>query len=164
MKKVIFTLILSALINAAYTQNSLPNLIKSKGGLSQSATTLSDAEQVAFNPQKAAVTFGLNPSSDLKFQKAEPDNLGYTHYRYYQTYKEIPVENAMYIVHVKADKLSGMNGEIVTEFDADMEARSIATINAKHAISTVINYLKATKYAWQDEEMENALKTQKADQ
>src|SRR5438128_2410297 len=99
MRKQIFTLLLLALVSAAYSQKTLREMISGEQGTSKHFTTLNATEQISFDPQQARAELSLDPSSDLVIQKTETDQLGFTHYRYYQTYKDIPVENSMYIAH-----------------------------------------------------------------
>src|SRR5689334_10386247 len=54
----------------------------------------------------------LSADHDFILLNADKDKLGYTHYRYRETYKGLPVEASMYIVHVLNNKMVSMNGEI----------------------------------------------------
>lgn len=160
MRKLIFTLSTLALITQAGAQD-LRQKIKGERGLSEHFITLDLPQQVTFDPAKARSIFGLDASSDLVLSKAEPDNLGMTHYRYSQTYKGIPVENSMYIAHTKAGKLTGMGGVIITDFNAASAKASIATLSGKSAIAAAISSVNATKYAWEDAAFEQGIKSRK---
>lgn len=83
-----------------------------------------------------------------------------THYRYYQTYKGIPVENSMYIAHTKQGRLISMSGSVVTDFDSRLESRS-SSLSAKEAVERALKYVHAEKYAWQDADFEQRIKFRK---
>lgn len=160
MRKLIFTLSTLALITQAGAQN-LRQKIKGERGVSEHFTTLDQTQQVPFDPAKAKSIFGLDASSDLVLAKKEPDNLGMTHYRYSQTYKGMPVENSMYIAHTKAGVLTSMGGVIITDFNAASHKPAIATLSGPSAVSAAISHVKATKYAWEDADFEQGLKSRK---
>lgn len=147
----------------AFTQNSLNQIIKGPKGVSKHFVTLDEKTNFTFNPSQARSLFGLDAKSDLVLMNIIHDEIGQTHYRFYQTYQNIPVENTMYIVHTANGKLLGMSGAIVTDFNADMPQSSTAKINIKNAVDAAINYVGATKYMWQDAAMEQRLKDQSAD-
>lgn len=157
MKKQIFTLILLLIITGAFAQKDIRLAIKGEGGLTRHFTTLDQNLQVAFNPAMAKATFGLDASSDLVLQNKEADKSGAMHFRYYQTYKGIPVENAMYIAHTFQGKLTAMTGSVVTEFNRQIAKRS-ASLSPKQAIEHALNYVNAEKYAWQDSNFEQRIK------
>lgn len=129
-------------------------------GMSKHFTTLDEPQQVAFSPSNARNTFGLDANSDLVLRNSETDNLGMIHYRYYQTYKGIPVENTMYIAHTKAGNLVAMSGSVVTDFDQQTANRS-SSFSSQQAIEKALNYVNAEKYAWQDGSFQERIKFRK---
>lgn len=147
----------------AFTQNSLNQIIKGPKGVSKHFVTLDEKTNFTFNPSQARSLFGLDAKSDLVLMNTIHDEIGQTHYRYYQTYQNIPIENTMYIVHTANGKLLGMSGAIVTDFNTNMSQSSTAKINIKNAVDAAINYVGATKYMWQDAAMEQRLKDLSAD-
>src|SRR5262245_47587426 len=60
----------------------------------------------------ALANLKLAASHDFMLLNADRDQLGYTHYRFRETYKGLPVEGTMYIVHVQGNKMVSMNGQI----------------------------------------------------
>ena len=100
-------------------------------------------------------------SGDLNFILigTEKDNLNEIHYRYQQTYKEIPVYGSIYIVHTKNNKVISMNGKILDKF----ENNNAVSLSEKQALSFALNYVNATKYKWQIPEQEKFLKYIKND-
>jgi Zn-dependent metalloprotease len=163
MKKQIFALLLVIVVFNTYGQKNLRAVISGGQGLSKHFTTLDESSQIAFDPSKAKDIFGLNVSSDLVLQKAESDDLGMTHYRYSQTYKGFPVENAMYIAHTQGGRLISMSGTVVTEFDRKVE-KITSALSSQEAIKSALNYVHAEKYAWNDTGYEQRIKFRKGEE
>ncbi len=160
MKRQIFTLSLLALACCANAQNTLRDMIRGAKGISQHDVRLAEAMQVQFSPSSARSLFGLDAKSDLLVSKQESDKIGFVHYRYQQTYKGVPVENAMYVAHTKNGKLTGMSGAIVLDFEAMGEHPDKASLTAEKAVSLAMKQVAAQRYAWQDAAMEKALQKQ----
>lgn len=139
------------LLSHAFGQKNLRNKIIGANGLSKQFVQLEASEKVPFNPQQARAILGLDAGSDLVLKNSETDKLGFTHYRYNQTYKGIPVENAMYVAHTANAQLTGMSGSIITKFDAPQTANTSAKLSAKDAINAALHYVHADRYAWEDE-------------
>ena len=157
MRKLLLPLVFLLLITTAYSQ-SLLKKIDGGAGVTKQFIKLEDAEQVIFSSKNAKSIFGLNPSSGLSLIRSETDKLGMVHYRYTQTYNNIPVENSMYIAHTKGGKLTSMSGSIVTKFDPKTAQRTTATLSPAKAIASALNYVHAEKYAWQDADFEQRTK------
>lgn len=160
MKKQIFTLSLFLIFSGVFAQKNLRITIRGEEGITKHFTILNKNLQVAFNPANAKSTFGLDANSDLVLLNSETDQLGMTHYRYYQTYKDIPVENAMYIAHTTQGKLMGMTGSIVTDFGQQIK-KATSFISSQQAITNALNYIHADKYAWEDSGFEQRIKLRK---
>lgn len=160
---VILLVVLCAVISGAAAQENLRSLIKGENGRSASNTRLSNDQQIMFAPSQAKLLFGMDANADLVLKRTETDQIGFTHYRFYQTWNNIPVENTMYIVHTKNGVLTGMSGSIVIDFDKQMEQRSLNTLTEKKAIDLAIKHVAAQKYAWQDADMQTGLKNQTGD-
>ena len=163
MKKRLLFVILLFCSMQAFTQNILKQIIKGPKGISKHFVTLEADNQVVFNPVQARNLLGLDPKSDLVLINTIHDQVGQIHYRYYQTYMHIPIENTMYIVHTANEKLLGMSGVVVTDFTADMPQKSEAKISIKNAVDAAIRYVGAKKYMWQDAFMEQRLRDQSLD-
>src|SRR3954451_4159557 len=106
MKRLIFTLFPFLIFASAIAQIDIKQAMRGENGVSRHFTVLDNTLSVSFNPGKAKATFGLDVNSDLVLKDTETDPLGMTHYRYYQSYRGIPVENTMYVVHTRQDKLT----------------------------------------------------------
>src|SRR6478736_1459213 len=160
MKKhllVVATLFLSGII---YGQVNLKSIIRGDKGASNHYTAVPAGQNIPFSAASARSIFGLDADADLVLAKTEPDKLGYVHYRYYQTYKGIPVENSMYIVHTRNSLLRGMTGRIIVDFDPEIDKRSAARLSASQAVETAIRSVGAQVYAWKDAGMEQNIKIQ----
>ena len=84
----------------------------------------------------------------------EIDQLGFTHYRYEQTFNGVPIELAVWIVHVKNDEIHSMNGKLVDQIPASIQN----SISKKAAFSAAKRYIGAKKYKWEIPAEEKHLK------
>jgi Zn-dependent metalloprotease len=121
-RKILSLLLLSFIIIKAYPQNVVSKEIRGERGISKQFISLDDEQLVNFNAGQVKSLLGLNQNSELVLNKTEQDRLGFTHYRYYQTYRSIPIENSMYRVHTKNGALKSLGGAIVTDFDPAMDS------------------------------------------
>lgn len=160
MKKQFLLFFCLGCLFSAFAQENLRNTISGSEGVSKHFIQLDANKQILFNPLEAAAIFGFNGNENLVLIRAEADPLGNMNYRYAQTFKNIPVENAMYIVRTKAGKLVGASGEIITQFDALEALPFRATIQAKKAVDIAIQFVHAQSYMWQDARAEEILKEQ----
>jgi Zn-dependent metalloprotease len=87
----------------------------------------------------------LKTETETSFQlySTETDKLGWTNYRYYQLYKNVRVEGAVYYVHVKDGRIISVNGE----YYAGITANVNSTIPESSAVVTAKADLKSTKLA-----------------
>jgi Zn-dependent metalloprotease len=157
MKKQLLVVLSLLVVIAGAAQNFKLN---SKNGISEHFTAVNENVRINFSPANANEFFGLGPNSSLMLTKTESDHLGFRHYRYVQSYKNIPVEKTMFIVHTKNGMLRGTSGTVVTEFDAAMEKQNRSVITRSKAIGIAIANVHATLYAWQDAGMERNIKQQ----
>lgn len=159
MKKILSLVLLSFILIKAYPQNFVSKIIRGERGTSKQLVSLTDNQPITFNGQVKDL-LGLNANADLILKKTIHDKLGFIHYRYYQTYRNIPIENSMYIVHAKNGLLKSLGGSIVTDFDERMNERFVQKISGAQAVEIAISYVGAKQYAWQDAGMEQSLKEQ----
>lgn len=158
MKKNLL-LVLLVTISTAGSAQSLIRL-QSVNGVSEQFTAVNEPVHINFNPAGAKALFGLQPTSNLVLTKTESDRLGFVHYRYYQSYQDIPIEKTMFIVHTKNGLIRSMSGTIVTEFDPAMGKRAVASITSSKAIDIAIANVHAKIYAWQDAGMQHRIQEQ----
>ena len=149
MKKKVLTFAMLFLIMQGHAQNSLLKLMKAEGGISKQFTEIPKSLQPVFTAQNVKSILGLPNKSNLVLYSTETDQLGFTHYRFEQTYAGIPVENSMFIAHVKNGKLVSVSGNIITDFDVTMDQKSAArAIADKDALQNAIKHVNAKSYAW----------------
>lgn len=102
------------------------------------------------NPVEAMKeVLSLKSNDDLVKCKQEHDDIGFTHTRYQQTFKGIPVQGAQYIAHQKGGMLDYISGNI---FDINENVSVSASLNEASALSKAIAFVGAKKYKWDDKE------------
>ena len=164
MKRVILPIAFFGLLTSLNAQNSMREIVRGDNGISKHFVTLKAGQQVNFSEAVANSVFNFDADLKVNLKKAESDDLGNINYRFYQSYKGIPVEGSMYIVQTKNGKAIGMSGEIITEVPSNLRAAATnATIAKQAAIDAAIKFVGAKEYAWQSADMEQSLKNQRGD-
>ncbi len=92
-------------------------------------------------------TIQSDPGLDFKLIKQESDNLGFQHYRYVQTYQQIPIEKTWYMVHVKGNMVTSFNG-LALNVPQKLSARP--GLQEPQALERATRFVGASKYKWQD--------------
>lgn len=164
MKRKILSIgILSFMLVQAHAQSFVSKVIRGERGMSQQFTSLEKNQPINFNGAQLKTLLDLNQNADLVLSKTEQDKLGFIHYKYYQTYKGVPIENSMYIAHTKNGILKSLGGAIVTDFDPAIDNRAAQKVSKTDAVSIAVKHVHAQVYAWQDAAMEQRIKEQKND-
>ena len=90
----------------------------------------------------------LNTRNEDKivFVKSETDRLGFTHERYQQYYKNIKVDFATPIVHVKNGEIKSLSGE----FYQIENLNTTPQISKEAAFQRAVSSIGASSYMWQD--------------
>jgi bacillolysin len=158
--KILSLALLSFVICQAYSQDFVGAIIRGERGISKQFTSLENNQKIPFNPALAKSLLNLNKNSDMVLMRSESDKLGFIHFRYYQTYNGVPVENTMYIIHTRNGLLRSLGGTIITDFDDLMDKRSAQRISGEQAIGIAVRYVGAKLYAWQDAGMEQSIRDQ----
>jgi Zn-dependent metalloprotease len=113
---------------------------------------------VTLDQAKAMVLALMNVPADNGFAllNKEDDQIGFTHYRYEQTYKGVPVMGGMYLFHIKNGMVHSMNGNLYGDITTNAIAISEAAAfdNAKAVFGNA-------KFKWEsaDEEAHIKLET-----
>ena len=89
----------------------------------------------------------------LQFLRKETDELGFTHYRYIQTYKGYEVFGTGFVVHIRNGYLWSMNGMLY-----DYLENNTANITEKEAFKKALDAMNASVYKWQIPEEEEMAK------
>jgi Zn-dependent metalloprotease len=158
MKKRLLSIALLGLALQGFSQNSLKTAITGENGTTKHFTRLLQNQQVSFSLNQVSKTLGLSDNSALVLKNTQKDNLGLTHYRFYQTYMGIPVNRSMYVITVKDGKIVSLSGSVITDFSADMSSRNLAKIDTRQAIANAVSHVGAATYAWQVPALEKSLK------
>jgi Zn-dependent metalloprotease/subtilisin-like proprotein convertase family protein len=104
------------------------------------------------------LTFNLSVDYKLRFINSHKDEIGMEHFRYAQTYKGIPVNGSMLIVHSKNGMVESFNGDISSE----ILAASNPSINFSTALSKATAHIGAKSYKWESAEEEAHLKLEQS--
>ena len=152
----------------------LPNVLSAQSpealaAFEQLATERSTFEWLKVKPEKrvnsetfiqqAKELYDLKAGNELTIRKSETDDLGWTHYRLQQKYKNIPVEFSEYILHEKAGVIQKANGRLIRDINVTTEPQ----ISDGEALQILLDYNNIEKFAWEDEFMEKNLKEIKED-
>ena len=89
----------------------------------------------------------LAGNSNALLNSTDKDNLGFEHYRYQQTFSGIPVENAVYAIHVSGGKVISENGKWIKDFPSGLQ--DVASLNKTAALNKAMNFIGAKEYKWQ---------------
>jgi len=157
MKKQLLFFVCCLIITSGFAQG-IKFKLRSRLGVSEQYNVVGPNEKIQFNPSAAKNIFGLDASSDLVLVRTESDKLGFIHYRFYQSYKNVPVEKSMFVVHTKNGLLKSTSGNVITEFDATVN--KAISVSADKAVALAIAKVGAEKYAWQDKVMQQRIKSQ----
>jgi bacillolysin len=89
----------------------------------------------------------MKKEDNLALYKTEaPDELGYTLYRYQQTYKGVPVLDGMYYSHVQNGNIKSANGE----FFGDLNMSIAPTLTEDQALKAALQHIGASVYKWEN--------------
>jgi Zn-dependent metalloprotease len=100
------------------------------------------------NPVEAMKeALALSSNDDLISYKKENDDIGFTHTRYQQTYKGVPVEGAQFVAHQKAGKLDCISG-LFLDVNEGLSVNPVLSEAA--ALSKALAFVGATKYKWEN--------------
>src|SRR4051812_12215993 len=90
----------------------------------------------------------LRAEDNLVSYKQEHDDVGFTHTKYQQTYKGVPVQGGEYIAHQKEGKLDCISGVFM-----DINELSVTpSLDEAAALSKALSFVGATKYKWENKE------------
>lgn len=142
---------LNAKLDALAKPRSTPNWIEFKEETTIKPLTI-------FSDLKEA--FELSLDDQMKVNKTEKDNVGFSHYRYQQYYKGIKVVYGEYLVHQQGeDFVKTANGRIIT----GLKQTSSPSVAERPGLNAALQFMRADKYLWQNPEMEKELKRQEKD-
>ena len=114
--------------------------IESEGGTI--VIRFSELSATTANDFFTAFSSKLQTSSNDTFTllKKEQDNIGYTHYRFQQNFKGVPLEGVQFLLHEKNGKLTSANGN----FYSGLDLITTASISKQEAIQNSTSEIKVT--------------------
>ncbi|MCX6351965.1 MAG: M4 family metallopeptidase [Bacteroidetes bacterium] len=101
----------------------------------------------------------LKADDKLIEYQTDKDDIGYTHHRFEQYYKGIPVTVSMIIMHEKNGNCVSFNGE----FFPGINLNTVPSISEKNALEIAKKYSGGTSFMWEKPEEEAFLKKIKDD-
>lgn len=108
-------------------------------------------EKANINPKTVfkdyASLFQIAPGNEMVIASEESDELGMTHYRYSQYFKNIPIENAEFIVHAKNNRALTANGFLALNFTPSETAPAISE---DEALKIVTERIPSERYLRED--------------
>jgi len=99
-------------------------------------------------------SFCASDNVDFRLKNSHTTKDGKTLYRYEQTIDGYPVEFSAWHVHVKSNRVTTLNGDIINVKDYE----PVFSISESEALQAALNYIGAEFYMWQDENEEQTLK------
>ncbi len=104
-------------------------------------------------------TYKISDNYSFKLIKKEQDELGYTHYRYQETFNGVNVLGGVVIAHCYASRLHSFNGE----FFIISSTKPSAELSESQCLKIALDSTKATSYLWEHEDEEADIKAIKED-
>jgi bacillolysin len=124
----------------------------------------SNAPVFSNNPNEINQFLGLSSTPTATLMRIETDDLGFTHYRYQQTLRGFPINEAVFIAHVQNGKLLVANGFWLNEAALQaIDRQTVDKVSEKFAFKAALKSIKATLYKWQVAEEEENLKAETGD-
>ena len=158
------TLISLFIFSSFDSENEKFKIVKERNSSKHSSiptfVEFSSSEEIA--PEELSTFFNQywkSPYFGFRQIGIEKDQLGFKHYRYQQTFQDIPIEFAILISHTKDGKIKSLNGELVSIPPKLNEV----SLTEEAALKAAKNHIGASVYKWQVPEEENHLKNESDD-
>ncbi len=108
---------------------------------------------------KSRELFDLNEETEFEELRVNIRE-GWTHHRMQQSYKGVPVEGAIYLLHEKNGQIYTANGEVVS----GLNLNAIPSLSEAEALKLLLDQINAETYAWEDPSFEAMVKVQQEDE
>lgn len=89
--------------------------------------------------------FKTKGNDDFQAMSKETDALGHSHTKHQQFYKNIKVENGVYVTHAKGGIIQSMSGDYIP-MDDNFNAK--ANLTEQNALSVALSSISAKEYMW----------------
>ena len=100
-------------------------------------------------------SFLKNPeNTEFLLLNTYSDKFGFIHYKYQQVYNKYPVEDAVFVLHVKENKIISFSGNLYP----NIKVQNAIFISPEEAISVAKSNMNAKSYMWDFQSEENDLK------
>lgn len=159
MRKILFTFTAITFTAALWAQTA-SKIQKGKEGMYPSYIEFEKGKEPAYNKGNVIVTDQkqARPLNTAIFLHSEKDIKGVLHARYQQKYNNIPVEGAVYIMHVTDGRVKSENGKWIENFSQKLQANPSIAKDA--ALSAAMADFGAKIYKWQLQEEEQFIKNE----
>ena len=107
--------------------------------------------------EKLKKDFNLQPNDDFTLLRKSSDKLGFTHYKYNQTYKGVNVFGAVYIFNEKDNVIESASGKFIPKLSINITP----TITKEIAIQKAKEQMQISVCRWENSEAEEKLKKAK---
>ncbi len=95
--------------------------------------------------QQTFRTYGLSSPDDVRLQRTERDQRGWTHYRFQQYHRGVPVEGSVYLLHEREGQVEKANGQLMPSLEVATEPG----ISPDRAVELGLAYHPAEQYKWE---------------
>ena len=170
MKKLFLLLLTFIVVAGGYAQRNGAAEVNYPSDLQKIATIKSKGRILVIKPEyqvpaaqffgSYAKELGLSSAEDMVLRDETVSRGTNRTYRYGQTYRGVPIEGATMILHEKDGVVTYANGMIIKDFYRPFTP----VVQREEAIVTAILNTRATKYAWENESMEQDLKMVRNDE
>ncbi len=163
MKKTIILVLALALAGAGASAQQTELEVQGNAGMYPERIIFSQGQEPGYINGKVLLKAqdGYVYSSDAVLNNTEKDQIGQEHFRYQQVINGIPVEGAIYAVHVAGDKIKSFNGQWIAKVPSGLQ--STASVSAATALQNAMKAFGAKMYKWQIPEEETFIKNETGD-
>lgn len=164
MKKQITLVLALGLAGFSATAQQALKVAPGKAGMHPAAVEFAPGKEPEFirGTVLLQVKGAYARTSDVILKHSEKDQIGQEHFRYQQKINNIPVEGAIYAVHVAAGKVKSQNGDWVAESPANLPQNPV--INEQMALDKAMSDFGAQVYKWEMANEEAFIKAESGDQ
>ena len=155
-RKIIIILVFSFLCRNANSQEEYNITSTSEDGSPTFITFNNNSDVTHLNfREKLSKEFKIRKEDEFFLIKTTTDKLGFTQFKYNQTYNGITVFGAQYIILEKNNLVTSANGKFIS----NLEINTNPTITSEEAIKSAMSTIGLNKYRWEDEKSEQAIKS-----
>ncbi|MBQ7734724.1 MAG: M4 family metallopeptidase [Bacteroidales bacterium] len=170
MKKLFLLLLALLVVTGVFAQQNGASEVNYPSDLQKIATIKSKGRILMIKPEyqipaaqffgSYAKELGLSSAEDMVLRDETASRGTNRIYRYGQTYHGVPIEGATMILHEKNGVVTHTSGVIIKNFYRPFTP----VVQGEEAIATAIRNTHATKYAWENESLEQDLKMVRNDE